>query len=226
MAIRAVVGDNGVLSQATKSSDKSKYKAEIELAEMQIEYITEGENIGKIDIPKTIDNINALDEVEEAIMDSGTIVVSFKDGKTYDIVIPKANITDDNTGNNTENNTETNEFELILIANADPDGTNTTSQEEMNFYNKFVDYWNSWNQIGILSSKSCNTLNNFVSGALRDTEFSSDNIARLTYALDSMGDFINNNYSSDVDLESFGQQAVNIFNHEADGTGFTLSIEE
>ena len=130
VAIRAVVGDNGVLSQATKSSDKSKYKAETELAEMQIEYITEGENIGKIDIQKTIDNINALDEVEEAIMDSGTIVVSFKDGKTYDIVIPKANITNDDT--------ETNEFELILIANADPDGTNTTSQEEMNFYNNLL----------------------------------------------------------------------------------------
>ena len=59
---------------------------------------------------------------------------------------------------------------------------------------------------------------------MRDTEFSSDNIARLKYALDSMGDFINNNYSSDVDLESFGQEAVDIFNREADGTGFTLSI--
>ena len=50
VAIRAIVGDNGVLKQSTKASKEHSFKAEVELADTQAIYIDSGENAGKIDL--------------------------------------------------------------------------------------------------------------------------------------------------------------------------------
>ncbi len=52
VVIRMTVGDNGILNQAQKAGEESKYKAEIELVEIKREYYTEGKNIGKTNLSK------------------------------------------------------------------------------------------------------------------------------------------------------------------------------
>ena len=89
VAIRAVVGDNGVLKQSTKASKTSKYKSEIELAETQIEYFTEGNDAGKIDLVETEKAVKKLDEVSRTeIIETSSgaqLKITFKDEKTHTI---------------------------------------------------------------------------------------------------------------------------------------------
>ena len=86
VAIRAVVGDNGVLNQATKASKKTNYKTAAEQIELQAEYIEVGENAGKVDLDKTLANINKLDLAEidktkEIIMTDNDITVPLTNGE-------------------------------------------------------------------------------------------------------------------------------------------------
>ena len=60
VAIRAVVGDNGVLNQSTQASKKTNYSKAKETAEMQIEYIESGENAGKANLTITEQKIQDL----------------------------------------------------------------------------------------------------------------------------------------------------------------------
>ena len=65
VAIRAIVGDNGVLNQSTKASEKTKYKQAKEIAEMQTEYIESGVNAGKADLTTTQQKIQDLIDTKE-----------------------------------------------------------------------------------------------------------------------------------------------------------------
>ena len=87
VSINLVVGDNGVLKQATNASKKSKQESEAELAETQVEYIVKGDNAGKIDLTKTKKKIDKLDEVSKTEFvenESETqLKITFKDGKEH-----------------------------------------------------------------------------------------------------------------------------------------------
>ena len=86
VAIRAVVGDNGVLKQATKAREEQQYKAEVEKTELNVEYFPDGENMGKVDLAKTQDRIDELDEVESTDFSiDGKLKILFKDGKKHEI---------------------------------------------------------------------------------------------------------------------------------------------
>ena len=89
VAIRAVVGDNGVLSQSTKASEESKYKSAVEQVETQLVYLEEGTNVGKVDIDTTHSNLKKLKEKNSYITnvgdvdeDTNSFIVTFANGKT------------------------------------------------------------------------------------------------------------------------------------------------
>ena len=111
VAIRAIVGDNGVLKQSTKASKEHSFKAEVELADTQAIYIDSGENAGKIDLKETQKRVEALDEVESTTIKDGKLEIKFKDGKTHSIPGVYTENTSTTPGTNTGNdstNTETN----------------------------------------------------------------------------------------------------------------------
>lgn len=85
VAIAVAVGDGGVINKAQSATDSQKYKTAREQIETQRVYITKGENVGKIDLETTFDNINnlGLEEIDnvEKIPDGSAIKVTLKNGE-------------------------------------------------------------------------------------------------------------------------------------------------
>ena len=86
VAIMLVIGDNGVLNQATKASEKTKNSHAREVAQMQIEYIEKGENVGKVDLVTTKSKIENLMKEYKEIKDVSDIVPATDDKDAYIIV--------------------------------------------------------------------------------------------------------------------------------------------
>ncbi len=88
VAISMVVGENGVLNQAQGAGKKQSYASAKEQIELSRTYITEGIDVGKIDLTTTQKNIEALKSDNTIYYDSCSIVE--KDGKkAIEVVVEK-----------------------------------------------------------------------------------------------------------------------------------------
>ena len=91
IALLFSVGENGILEKTQEAKENQKYATIEERIKSQSEYISEGKNIGKIDLAKLESNINSLnlEEVEEINTTPNLLTVKLKDGSV--IEIPGAN---------------------------------------------------------------------------------------------------------------------------------------
>ena len=87
VAISMVAGNDGVVSQSENATQKQNYAVAEEKIRTQSEFITQGENAGKIDLAKTEDNINdlGLNEIKEIKSTETLLTIVLNDGSEVKI---------------------------------------------------------------------------------------------------------------------------------------------